>query len=85
VELGLTVAGNTRAGRNDRECTHPKDGAAVALKAAKELYDEKTAADPMFRRFCQSWTLFRYTQYQWYRVAAASFNNFMAGRRLPSR
>jgi TRAP-type mannitol/chloroaromatic compound transport system substrate-binding protein len=57
----------------------------VALEAAKELYDEKAAADPMFRRFCQSWTLFRYTQYQWYRVAAASFNNFMAGRRLPSR
>jgi TRAP-type mannitol/chloroaromatic compound transport system substrate-binding protein len=85
VELGLTVAGNRRAGRNDRECTHPKDVTAAAPEAAKELYDEKAAANPMFRRFCRSWTLFRYTQYQWYRVAVASFNNFMAGRRLPSR
>jgi TRAP-type mannitol/chloroaromatic compound transport system substrate-binding protein len=85
VELGLTVAGNRRAGRNDRECTHPKDVTAAALEAAKELYDEKAAADPMFRRFCRSWTLFRHTQYQGYRVAEGSFNNFMAGWRLPSR
>jgi TRAP-type mannitol/chloroaromatic compound transport system substrate-binding protein len=85
VELGLTVAGNRRAGRNDRECTHPKDVTAAALEAPKELYDEKAAADPMLRRLRQSWMLYRYTLYQWYRVAEASFNNFMAGRRLPSR
>ena len=85
MDLGLTVAGNRRAGRNDRECSHPRDVTAAALEATRELYDEKAAANPMSRRFCQSWTLFRYTQYQWYRVAESSFSNFMAGRRLPSR
>ncbi len=83
VELDQTVAGNRRAGRNDRVCTYPKVVTAAALKPAKELYDEEAAANPMFRRFCQSWTVFRFAQYQWYRIAEASFSNFMAGRRLP--
>jgi len=33
--------------------------------------------------FCPSWTVFRHAQYQWYRIAKASFSNFMAGQRLP--
>jgi len=43
----------------------------------------QAAANPVFRRFYQPWTVFRYAQYQWYRIAEASFSNFMAGQRLP--
>jgi len=34
-------------------------------------------------RLYQSWTVFRYAQYQWFRIAEAPFSNFMAGQRLP--
>ena len=61
----------------------PKDVMAAALKAATDLYEEESAANPVFRRFYQSWKPFRYAQYQWYRIAEASFSNFMAGQRLP--
>ena len=62
---------------------YPKNVMAAALKAANELYDDEAAANPVFRRFYQSWTVFRYAQYQWYRIAEASFSNFIAGQRLP--
>jgi TRAP-type mannitol/chloroaromatic compound transport system substrate-binding protein len=62
---------------------YPKDVMAAALKAANELYDDEAAANPVFRCFYQSWTVFRYAQYQWYRIAEGSFSNFMAGQRLP--
>jgi TRAP-type mannitol/chloroaromatic compound transport system substrate-binding protein len=60
----------------------PKDVMAAAFKAANELYEEEAAINPVFRRFYVSWKSFRYAQYQWYRVAEASFSNFMAGQRL---
>jgi len=62
---------------------YPKDVMAAALKAANDLYEEESAANPVFRRFYQSWSAFRHAQYQWYRIAEASFSNFMAGQRLP--
>lgn len=62
---------------------YPKDLMNAALKAANDLYEEESAANPVFRRFYQSWKTFRYAQYQWYRVAEAPFSNFMAGQRLP--
>ncbi len=61
----------------------PKDVMVAALKAAHDIYDDEAAANPVFRRFYQSWKAFRYAQYQWYRVAEAPFSNFMAGQRLP--
>jgi TRAP-type mannitol/chloroaromatic compound transport system substrate-binding protein len=62
---------------------YPKDVMTAAFKAANDLYEEEAAANPVFRRFFQSWRVFRYAQYQWYRVAEAPFSNFMAGQRLP--
>lgn len=62
---------------------YPKDVMAAALKAAHELYEEEAAVNPVFRRIYQSWKPFRYAQYQWYRIAEASYSNFMAGQRLP--
>jgi TRAP-type mannitol/chloroaromatic compound transport system substrate-binding protein len=62
---------------------YPKDVMAGALKAANDLYEEEAAANPVFRRIYQSWAAFRHAQYQWYRIAEASFSNFMAGQRLP--
>jgi TRAP-type mannitol/chloroaromatic compound transport system substrate-binding protein len=62
---------------------YPMDVMTAAFKAANDLYEEEAAANPVFRRFYQSWRAFRYAQYQWYRVAEAPFSNFMAGQRLP--
>jgi TRAP-type mannitol/chloroaromatic compound transport system permease small subunit len=64
---------------------HPysKDIMTAALKAAHQLYEEESAENQVFRRFYQSWKVFRYAQYQWYRIAETSFSNFMAGQQLP--
>lgn len=43
---------------------YPRDVMAAVLKAANELYDEEATANPVFRRFYQSWTVFRYAQYE---------------------
>ena len=64
---------------------YPKDIMTAALKAAHDLYEEESATNPTFRRFYESWKVFRYAQYQWYRIAEASFSNFMAGQQLPFR
>ncbi len=62
-----------------------KDIMSAALKAAHDLYEETSAAKPVFRRFYQSWKHFRYARYLWYRIAEASFSNFMAGQQRPFR
>jgi len=48
--------------------------------AAQALYEAESAT---FRRFQHLRKVFRYAQYQWYRIAEASFSNFMAGQQLP--
>jgi TRAP-type mannitol/chloroaromatic compound transport system substrate-binding protein len=48
---------------------YPKDVMAAVLKAASELNDDEAVANPVFRRFYQSWTAFRYVQHQWYRTS----------------
>jgi len=63
---------------------YPKDILVAALTAATALYDEEAARNPVFARFYASWRKFRYEQTQWYRIAEATFNNFMASQRLPS-
>jgi len=62
---------------------YPKDVLVAALAAATTLYDEEAARNPTFARFYTSWRKFRYEQTQWYRIAEATFNNFMASQRLP--
>lgn len=37
----------------------PKDVMIAAIKAAHDIYDEEAAANPVFRRFYQSWKAFR--------------------------
>jgi len=63
---------------------YPKDILVAALAAATALYDEEAARNPVFARFYVSWRKFRYEQTQWYRIAEATFNNFMASQRLPT-
>ena len=59
---------------------YPKDVLEAALAAAEALYDEEAARNPVFRKFLVPWRKFRYEQTQWYRIAEATFNNFMASR-----
>ncbi|MFO1322285.1 MAG: TRAP transporter substrate-binding protein DctP [Burkholderiales bacterium] len=61
---------------------YPKDVLTAALEAAEALYDEEAARNPVFRRFLGPWRKFRYEQTQWYRMAEATFNNFMASQKL---
>ena len=63
----------------------PAQEKTVALKTAHEIYENECATEPMLRRVYQSWEDFRYTQVQRYRIAEASFSNFMASQRLPFR
>ncbi|MCC7547259.1 MAG: ABC transporter substrate-binding protein [Burkholderiales bacterium] len=63
---------------------YPKDILVAALAAANALYDEESARNPVFAKFYASWRKFRYEQTQWYRIAEATFNNFMASQRLPT-
>ena len=64
---------------------YPGDILSAALKAAHERYEEEITANPAFRRFYQSRKDFHYAQYQRYRIAEASFSNFMFGLQLPFR
>ncbi len=61
---------------------YPKDILKAAHAAAEALYDEEAARNPVFRRFLGPWRKFRYEQNQWYRIAEATFNNFMASQSL---
>ena len=54
----------------------------AAVRAAHKLYEEETVTNALFRRVYQSWGVFRYAQYQWHRIAKASFSKFMPGRQL---
>ncbi|MCW5620908.1 MAG: ABC transporter substrate-binding protein, partial [Burkholderiales bacterium] len=63
---------------------YPKDVLVAGLAAANALYDEEAARNALFARFYASWQKFRYEQTQWYRIAEATFNNFMASQRLPT-
>jgi TRAP-type mannitol/chloroaromatic compound transport system substrate-binding protein len=49
----------------------------AAYKASFELYDEIAARNPMFAKVYASWKAFRATEYVWFRVAEASFENFV--------
>ncbi len=62
---------------------YPKDILVAAHAVAEALYDEEAARNPVFRKFLTSWRKFRYEQIQWYRIAEATFNNFMASQKLP--
>jgi TRAP-type mannitol/chloroaromatic compound transport system substrate-binding protein len=45
-------------------------------KAAHDLYDETAAANPRFKKVYDSWRPFRGDQFQWFRVAENTYDNF---------
>lgn len=48
----------------------------AAYKVAHELYDETAAANPRFKKVYDSWRPFRGDQFQWFRVAENTYDNF---------
>ena len=54
----------------------PKDVMEAALKAASELYAQEAAKNPAFRKIYEPWKRFRNDEFQWFRVAEASYDNF---------
>lgn len=48
----------------------------ASYRAAQETYTELSAASPHFRRVYEGWNAFRTDQYQWFRVAENTFDNF---------
>jgi len=53
-----------------------RDLMQAAFKASHELYDETVAANPRFKKVYESWRPFRTDQFQWFRVAENTYDNF---------
>jgi TRAP-type mannitol/chloroaromatic compound transport system substrate-binding protein len=54
----------------------PKDMMEAALKVANQIYAEEVAKNPAFKKIFDSWSRFRNDQFQWFRVAELSYENF---------
>mgnify|MGYP002621826119 CR=1 FL=1 len=54
----------------------PREVMQAAWRAAHELYEETGAQNPRFKRIWESYRSWRDDQYQWFRVAENSFENF---------
>ena len=48
-----------------------------ARKAAFAMYDEEAARNAAFARIYREWKTFRDTEIQWFKVAEASYANFL--------
>jgi TRAP-type mannitol/chloroaromatic compound transport system substrate-binding protein len=55
----------------------PREVLQASYKAAFELYDETAAKNENFRKIYEPWKAFRESQYQWFRVAESTFDNFV--------
>ena len=55
----------------------PREVMQACYRASFELYEETAARNPGFRKVYDHWKAFRDTQYQWFRVAENSFDNFV--------
>ena len=49
----------------------------AAYKAANEIYDEKSAKNPDFKKIIEAIRAFRNEEYLWFQVAEYTFDNFM--------
>ena len=49
----------------------------ASLKAANEVYDETTKANPAFKKVYDSYVAFRNDQYLWWQVAEYSYDTYM--------
>ncbi len=54
----------------------PREVLQALWNAAHEVYAETSARDPRFKKIWESYSAFRNEQYQWFRVAETSFDNF---------
>jgi len=55
----------------------PQEMLVAANKAAFALYDEEAAKNPGFKKIYTEWKKFRDTEIQWFKVAEASYANFL--------
>jgi TRAP-type mannitol/chloroaromatic compound transport system substrate-binding protein len=55
----------------------PEDIMLAARKAAFELYEEEAGKNPAFKRIYVEWKKFRDISIQWFKVAEASYANFL--------
>jgi TRAP-type mannitol/chloroaromatic compound transport system substrate-binding protein len=55
----------------------PREVMQACYKAAFELYDETAAKNASFKKVYEPWKAFRDTEYQWFRVAESTFDNFV--------
>jgi len=56
---------------------YPKDLMEAAFKATQDMYEEESAKNPAFKTVYEPWKKFRSEEYQWFRVAEASYANFL--------
>jgi TRAP-type mannitol/chloroaromatic compound transport system substrate-binding protein len=55
----------------------PREVMQACYKAAFDLYDETAAKNENFRKVYEPWKAFRDSQFQWFRVAESTFDNFV--------
>jgi TRAP-type mannitol/chloroaromatic compound transport system substrate-binding protein len=55
----------------------PQEMLVAANKAAFALYDEEAAKNPAFKKIYTEWLKFRNNEIQWFKVAEASYANFL--------
>lgn len=55
----------------------PQDVMAAAEKAAFELYEAEAAKNEAFRKIYTQWKPYRDAEIQWFKLAEASYNNFI--------
>jgi len=55
----------------------PREVLQACYKAAFDLYDETSARNPTFKGVWENFRAFRDVQYQWFRVAESTFDNFV--------
>ena len=49
----------------------------AAFKAAHEWYEEEAGKNPTFKTLYEPWKKLRSEEYQWFRIAEATFANFI--------
>jgi TRAP-type mannitol/chloroaromatic compound transport system substrate-binding protein len=56
----------------------PREIMQASFRAANEVFEETSAANPKFKKVYEPWKRFRDEQILWFRVAEQNFDNFMA-------
>jgi len=56
---------------------YPQDIMIAARKAAFEIYDQEAAKNAAFKKIYIAWKRFRDAEIQWFKVAEASYGNFL--------